>query len=192
MKTEGAGGMERKAAERRHGGSRRTALSLPLFSLCFGLFLGLVFWGAARPAEAALRIGGTLPSTVIPGIEGSPVRIPEAVRGKVAVLHFWQIGCSSCKLEMPAMDRLYKRYRDKGLAVFAVNVGQKKETVKGFAAELGVSYPILIDAEGKNAAVYGITDVPRTYILDRGGIVRYRIFGGAAPETLNRLVLSLL
>jgi len=180
--------MKRKTAGKKNCGSVKRACWLPILLLC----LGLVFWAASCPAQAALRIGGTLPSTVIPGIEGSPVRIPDALRGKVAVLHFWQIGCSSCKLEMPAMDRLYKRYRDKGLAVFAVNVGQKKEAVKGFAAELGVSYPILIDAEGKNAAAYGITDVPRTYILDRGGIVRFRIFGGATQETLKKLVLSLL
>ncbi len=182
--------MKRKTAGKKNGRGVRRARWMPLLLLLLGLALQAT--AAAYAAEPGLRIGGTLPSTVIPGTEGSPVRIPEALRGKVAVLHFWQIGCSSCKLEMPAMDRLYRRYRDKGLEVFAVNVGQKKEAVKGFAAELGVSYPILIDSEGKNAAVYGITDVPRTYILDRGGIVRYRIFGGAAPETLKRLVLSLL
>ncbi len=184
--------MERKASGRKPCGTGKAVPALPLFLLTFGLCLGLVFWVAACPAEAALRIGSTLPATVIPGIEGSAVRIPDAFRGKVAVLHFWQIGCSSCKLEMPAMDRLYKNYRDKGLAVVAVNVGQKKEVVKSFASELGVSYPILIDAEGKNAAAYGVTDVPRTYIIDRRGIVRFRIFGGATQETLKKLVLSLL
>ncbi|MDX9821785.1 MAG: TlpA disulfide reductase family protein [Syntrophales bacterium] len=180
--------MKRKTAGKKNCGSVKRACRLAIFLLC----LGLVVWIAARPAEAALRIGSTLPSTVIPGIEGSPVRIPEALRGKVAILHFWQIGCSSCKLEMPSMDRLFRSYREKGLAVFAVNVGQKKEAVKGFAAELGVSYPILIDVEGKNAAVYGVTDVPRTYIIDRRGVVRFRIFGGATRETLKRLVLSLM
>jgi len=180
--------MKRKTAVKKDCGRVKRACRLPILLL----LLGLAWQAAAYAAEPSLRIGGTLPSTVIPGIEGSPVRIPEALRGKVTVLHFWQIGCSSCKLEMPAMDRLYKRYRDKGLAVFAVNVGQKKEDVKSFAAELGVSYPILIDAEGKNAAAYGVTDVPRTYIIDRGGIVRFRIFGGATQETLKRLVVSLL
>ena len=64
--------------------------------------------------------------------------------------------------------------------------------MRSFAAELGVSYPLLIDAEGKSAAIYGVTDVPRTYVIDRSGIVRYRILGGATPETLKKLILSLL
>lgn len=147
---------------------------------------------AAGSANAALRIGNTLPPATLSGIDGTSLRIPESVKGKVVILHFWQVGCSSCKLEMPAMDGLYGKYRRKGLEVLAVNVGQKKETVKAFAAELGVSYPILIDMDGKNAALYGVTDVPRTYVIDRGGIVRYRIIGGAAPETLKKLILSLL
>jgi cytochrome c biogenesis protein CcmG, thiol:disulfide interchange protein DsbE len=147
---------------------------------------------AAGPAEAALRIGSALPSAVFPGVTGAPVRIPESVKGKVVILHFWQIGCSSCKLEMPVMDDLYKQYQRKGLEVLAVNVGQKKAVVQTFAAELGVTYPILIDPDGKGAALLGVTDVPRTYVIDRSGIVRYRILGGATSEMLKKLILSLL
>jgi len=64
--------------------------------------------------------------------------------------------------------------------------------VKSFAADLGVSYPILIDTDGKSASLYGVTDIPRTYVIDRNGMVRYRILGGATPEILKRLILSLL
>lgn len=153
----------------------------------------LVLLIAAGSGNAAtLRIGDTVPSITLPGVNGKTLRIPEIIKGKVMVLHFWQIGCTSCRLEMPAMDNLYNSYRKKGLEVLAVNVGQRKEDVRAFAAELGVSYPILIDADGKSALLYGVTDVPRTYIVDRSGMVRYRIFGGAAPETLKKLILSLL
>ena len=147
---------------------------------------------AAYPAEAALRIGSALPAITLSGITGAPVRIPESLKGKVVILHFWQVGCSSCKLEMPAMEELYGKYGRKGLEVLAVNVGQKKEVVRSFAAELGVSYPLLVDPDGKVAALYGVTDVPRTYVIDRSGIVRYRIIGSATSETLKKLVLSLL
>ena len=159
---------------------------------------GLIFWllvspALARPADAALRIGDILPSTTLfEVVNGAPMRIPEALRGKVVILHFWQIGCSSCKEEIPAMDVLYRKYRGKGLEILAVNVGQKKEDVKIFAAGLKVSYPILIDSEGKSAALYGVTDIPRTYVIDRSGVIRYRVFGGATQEMLKKLVLSLL
>ncbi len=156
------------------------------------LFILLILLTSAGSANADLRIGETMPSIVLPVVNGAPVRIPENFRGKVVLLHFWQIGCSSCKLEMPAMDRLYGSYRRKGLEILAVNVGQKKETVKTFVAEMGVSYTILLDTDGKSAAFYGVKDVPRTYLIDRSGVVRYRILGGATPELLKKLILSLL
>ena len=152
----------------------------------------LTFLTAAGSANTALRIGSTLPPVTLSGIDGTSVRIPESLKGKVVILHFWQIGCSSCKLDMPAMDLLYSNYRRKGLGVLAVNIGQKKETVKAFAAELGVSYPILIDPDEKSARLFGVTDVPRTYVIDRSGVVRYKILGSATPEMLKKLILSLL
>jgi len=152
----------------------------------------LALLSIACPADAALRIGSAPPPVTLTAVNGAAVRIPESLKGKVVVLHFWQIGCSSCKLEMPAMDVLYKQYRRKGLEVLAVNVGQRKEDVRTFAAELGVSYPLLIDADAKGSRLFGVTDVPRTYVIDRKGIVRYRIFGGATPEMLKRLILSLI
>jgi cytochrome c biogenesis protein CcmG, thiol:disulfide interchange protein DsbE len=156
------------------------------------LFVFLVLLASVSPAGADLRIGSAVPQVTLSEINGTSVRIPESLRGKVFVLHFWQIGCSSCKLDMPAMDTLYKQYRKKGLEILAVNVGQKKEAVRSFAAELGVSYPLLIDPNERNARLYGVTDVPRTYVIDRSGIVRYRILGGATPETMTKLILSLL
>ena len=168
------------------GGLRKGSVFLLWLSLLFA------FPAALYPAEAVMRIGGPVPPVSILGIDGAPVRIPESVKGKVVILHFWRIGCSSCKLEMPAMDELYGKHRRKGLEILAVNVGQKREVVRTFADELGVSYPILIDADGKGARLFGVTDVPRTYMIDRNGIVRYRIIGDATPETLKKLILSLL
>jgi cytochrome c biogenesis protein CcmG, thiol:disulfide interchange protein DsbE len=147
---------------------------------------------AATGAEAALRIGSTLPSVRLDRTNGAPVRIPEQFKGKVLLLHFWQIGCTSCRLDMPAMDDLYGRYRRRGLEIVAVNVGQKAEDVKAYAVELGVSFPILVDPTGKSSTHYDAIDVPRTYVIDRNGVIRYRILGSATPETLKRLVLSLL
>ncbi len=175
----------------RHDGKTAAGRRLGKIAAWMSLLL-LVSSPAAWSAQAGLRIGSALPPVTLAGVDGAPVRLPDSVRGKVAILHFWQVGCSSCKLEMPAMDALYKQYQGKGLAVLAVNVGQKREVVHSFAAELRPSYPLLIDPDEKGARLLGVTDVPRTYVIDRTGIVRYRILGGATPETLKKLVLSLL
>jgi cytochrome c biogenesis protein CcmG, thiol:disulfide interchange protein DsbE len=164
----------------------------PLWLIFLLSWLLAASFATASPGAAVLRIGSMVPQVTLARINGAPVQIPDSLKGKVVVLHFWQIGCSSCKLEMPAMDVLYKQYRRKGLEVLAVNVGQKKEVVQTFAAELGVSYSLLIDPEEKGARLLGVADVPRTYVIDRNGIVRYRILGGATAEMLKKLILSLI
>jgi cytochrome c biogenesis protein CcmG, thiol:disulfide interchange protein DsbE len=157
-----------------------------------GLLIILFFLIAPAMVSAGLRIGDVVPSITLNRLNGVALNIPDSLHGKVLILHFWQAGCSSCRLDMPAMDQLYIKYRNKGLEIIAVNVGQAKESVKFFAAELKVAYPIVLDADSRSAALYGVTDVPRTYIIDRDGVIRYRILGGTAPETLKKLIISLL
>jgi cytochrome c biogenesis protein CcmG, thiol:disulfide interchange protein DsbE len=151
--------------------------------------------GPASPAALAsgpLRIGDTSPRVSVADLGGRPFRIPDDVRGKVVILHFWAGGCSSCREEMPAMESLFNRYSKKGLTILAVNVGQQKEAVRIFVAGMKVSYPIFLDLDTKAAHEYEVVGVPKTFILDRKGQIRYKIVGSASVESLNKLVNSLL
>ena len=144
-------------------------------------------------ARLPLRIGDTPPRGNVTDLNGRAVRIPDDLRGKVVILHFWASGCSSCREEMPAMEALYARYDKKGLVILAVNVGQSKEAVKAFMADLKITYPILLDPDRKMAGEYEVISVPRAFILDRNGLIRFKIVGsGASMEKLNKLVSSLL
>ena len=90
------------------------------------------------PPEEHLCGSATSPPRVkLSDLNGSAVRIPDDFRGKVIILHFWAGGCSSCKEEMPAMEKLYEKYGRKGLVILAVNVGQRKEFVKRLVKDAG-------------------------------------------------------
>ncbi|MBC8018419.1 MAG: TlpA family protein disulfide reductase [Verrucomicrobia bacterium] len=146
----------------------------------------------AVSAKVPLRTGDAPPQVSLEDLGGRSLRIPDDVRGKVVILHFWASGCSSCREEMPAMESLIARYGKRGLTILAINVGQRKDTVKAFVEGLKVSYPILLDPYKNMAREYGVADMPRTCILDRNGLIRYKIIGGASKESLNKLVHSLL
>lgn len=147
---------------------------------------------AAALAKGPLRVGDTLPAVSVEDLGGHPLRIPDDVRGKVVILHFWAIGCSSCREEMPAMESLFARYRKKGMTILAVNIGQRKEAVKVFVEGLKVTYPILLDPDKHMTREYEVAGLPRTFILDRNGVIRYKIAGWAGIESLDKLVHSLL
>jgi len=145
---------------------------------------------AAEPA--ALKIGMKPPTATLPDLKGAPMTIPDAVAGKVVILHFWTDWCSYCLVEMPALESLYNRYRDRGLVVVAVNVGQPKETVTAFLQKVQVTYPVLLDAETKVTKAYGVLGVPRTFFLDRNGAIRFKVLGDATEETLHKLVRKMM
>jgi thiol-disulfide isomerase/thioredoxin len=98
-------------------------------------------------------------------------------RGKVLFLNLWATWCGPCRGEMPSMEKLYRRYRDKGLEILAVNLQEEKEEVEDFMEEYSLSFPAALDGDGKIGALYGARAIPTTYILDREGKVVTRVVG---------------
>jgi len=181
---------------KKRGETKQRRGATALRTLCLLLIAALLASaGALLPraqARAPLRVGDAPPPIGVADLAGRPLRIPDNVRGKVVLLHFWASGCSSCREEMPAMESLFTRYQKKGLAILAVNVGQPSKAVRSFAAGLKVSYPILVDPDNKAAREYEVVGVPKTFILDRNGVIRYKIVGSAGMASLTKLVSSLL
>lgn len=90
-------------------------------------------------------------------------------RGKLVVLNFWATWCPPCRLEMPAMERLYQEFQGKGLEVVAVNFMESAEKVRAFAEEQKLTYPMLLDSQAEIAESYGVMRLPETVLIGREG-----------------------
>lgn len=119
----------------------------------------------------------------------------EDYRGKVVLLHFWATWCGPCKEEMPHIEALWQKYRDKGLLVVGVSVQEKPNgQIRAFVDELGLSFPMLLDQEGSISEMYELSAMPTTYMISRDGKIISRVKGTedwADPE-LDRLIKDLL
>jgi peroxiredoxin len=99
-------------------------------------------------------------------------------QGKVVFLNFWATWCGPCKVEMPAMEALYQAFRPQGLEILAVSVDQQGAAVtRPFKEGMGLSFPILHDSDYQVGLIYGARTLPMTYVIDRKGIIRQRVFG---------------
>jgi peroxiredoxin len=136
--------------------------------------------------------GSPAPPFAVEGLTGSLGRFPEDYRGRVVALRFWADWCPFCKTEMQDIEPVYRRLRDSGLSILAVNVGQSREVAERFVAPLGISYGVALDREAQVARGYGVTGLPLTWLVDRQGRVRNKILGEATPEAFESLVLPLL
>lgn len=104
------------------------------------------------------------------------------------VLNIWASWCIPCREEMPAIEKVYQRYKDSGLVVIGLNLtSQDSETdVRAFVQELGLTFPIVLDRDGSVSAHYQLLGLPSTFFIDRTGIIRSAIVGGPMSETTIR------
>ena len=108
----------------------------------------------------------------VAALEGGKLRLAD-LRGKVVFLNLWATWCPPCKEEMPAMERLWQRYKDQGLVVIALSMDASgAKVVKPFIEEAKYTYRVGLDPKMEIAQLYGARSVPSTFIIDRSGALR--------------------
>jgi thiol-disulfide isomerase/thioredoxin len=141
---------------------------------------------SALPPQAAVAFKGAglpvLKKAVAPedfalALLGGGEQRLSGLKGQVVFLNFWATWCPPCRAEMPAMEALYRRFKDNGLAMLAVDSGEKEAAVSAFIKRNGFSYPVALDSAGRVSAVYAVQAIPTTYIIDRGGLIVSRVTG---------------
>lgn len=143
-------------------------------------------------AWAGMKTGDRPTAAVLADLTGTAVLLPEAFRGKVVVVHFWASWCPPCLKEIDALEALFGQYRERGLVPVSVNVGEAKARVVEALASRKVTYPILLDANSAVARLYGVTGIPTTFILERDGIIRFKVLGEISRSGLQRIITGLL
>jgi peroxiredoxin len=91
------------------------------------------------------------------------------LHGKVAVLNFWATWCIECRLEMPAFERLHRDFSTQGLVVMGINAREGTAIIREYAKELGLTFPLILDASGKINSTYGVIALPTTFLMARDG-----------------------
>jgi thiol-disulfide isomerase/thioredoxin len=103
-----------------------------------------------------------------------------SLEGKVVVLDFWGSWCGPCKLELPHLQKLYERYRARGVAFVTVNwemaatAAEHRRAAAAFMEENGYTFPVLVDHEQVAVKAHGVEAYPTAFVIDRAGRIRYR------------------
>ena len=86
-------------------------------------------------------------------------------------LNFWGTWCKPCEREMPYMNNQYEVYKDQGVQILAVNVGEPVFSVETFIAKYDLQFPVGIDKGDQILNAYGIDPLPTTLLIDKNGVV---------------------
>jgi peroxiredoxin len=119
-----------------------------------------------------LKEGQPAPGFTLATLDGGKAS-PADHRDKLIVLNFWATWCQPCTLEMPSLEALWSRYRDRGLVVIAVSVdrGAPQALLEPYVRNLKLTFPILLDPDSRTSDRWRVTAIPATFIVRPGGDV---------------------
>jgi peroxiredoxin len=144
----------------------------------FGILL--IALGAAlyyQQHQAQERAGFPAPDFTLRDLSGQAHRLAD-FRGKVVFLNIWATWCPPCRMEMPSMERLYRRLQGKDFVMLAVSEDEDGyRTVQPFVEQMGLTFPVLLDEKGIVPQRYGVTGYPETFVIDRDGEVIQHTIG---------------
>ena len=141
----------------------------------------LLTLGSAGLAAADVNVGDRAPE-LVQAKDGRGKRVKlKGYQGKLVVLTFGASWCKPCKKELPAWDKLARKY--KGVVFLAVNIDKDPAKGKGFIkeAKLG-AMQAAYEPDGATVESYEPPTMPTTYVIDSRGVVRYRHEGYRAGD----------
>lgn len=142
----------------------------------------------------AISVGDTAPNFKLPRLETKGNIQLKSYRGKVVYVDFWASWCGPCRVSLPELNTLRKKYRKQGFEVIAINLDEEKEEAMAFLKEFPVAYPTARDIEGSTPDQYGLQGMPTAYLIDKKGKVAlvHEGFKKTDSQELSSHIASLL
>jgi len=173
----------------RPDGARRRRLPLVLILLA----AAFPFTGDAAAADQDL---GPAPAFTLESTAGDRLTLAAALERGPVIVDFWATWCGPCKQSLPELQQLHERYAARGLTIMAVSTDEPRNRPKigSTARSLGLTFPVLIDADKRAAQLYRVESIPMMFLIDREGRIRalHRGYRRGDIEILEQELLPLL
>ncbi len=143
-------------------------------------------------AVVGVGSGDGAPRFDVRTLDGAPLS-SDSLRGHVVLVNVWATWCLPCRAEMPLLEAMYERHRDRGFVLAGFSVDRAgPEVVAAFARERHISYPMAIVDGRVLGALGGVQGYPTSFLIDKQGRVRHRVVGPIAGVSLELAVRRLL
>jgi len=153
----------------------------------------LLLHASARPAHGAgapsLALERSRAAAFrIRTVEGDALSLEKLLAAGPVVLDFWATWCHPCLAELPELETLHQRYRGRGLTVIGISEDGPRNfaRVRPLAARLGITFPVVLDQDGRLQQLYQVGALPTTVLIDTAGTI-VTVREGYRPGDTRRL-----
>ncbi len=152
-------------------------------------FAGLIFYSLR---DTSAKEGQPAPEFSIKTDQGHNVT-PTAFGGKVLILNFWATWCPPCVQEVPSLNQFQREFAGQGVVVVAVSIDKNPQKYQAFLGKIPVVFQTARDPNADISSSYGTFQIPETYIIKDGKVVRKFAEGeNWMSDDLTQYVRSLL
>lgn len=148
----------------------------------------------SQQSSAAQQANPLAPDFEVEAADGTLVQLSQ-LKGTPVVLNFWASTCDPCQSEMPGFQAAFKQYGDQ-LQFMMVDIpgfnGETVERAKRFLQDNSYTFPAYFDTQGRAAAAFGLSSLPRTYFIDAQGAVVASAAGALDEQVLQEGIDLLL
>ena len=134
--------------------------------------------GSQEPSGTDPAIGSLAPEFSLKSVPDGKTVTLSSLRGKAVVVNFWATWCGPCKIEMPWLVDLQKKYGDQGLQIVGITKEDYDEaTIAKFTKKMGVNYTVLVGNQQVVDLYGGVGGLPTSFFVNRSGKVVHEIIG---------------
>ncbi|RHW41207.1 thiol-disulfide oxidoreductase ResA [Neobacillus notoginsengisoli] len=152
---------------------KRLAIRTVILVLLAAAVAYTLYASLTKEKRSRAGVGEIAPDFVLMDLDGTKHRLSD-YKGQGVFLNFWGTWCKPCEKEMPYMNNQYKQFKDRGVQVLAVNIGESNLAVQAFSDKYQLSFPIVLDKDRQVMNAYGVGQLPATFLVNKEGkIVRY-------------------
>jgi peroxiredoxin len=174
------------------GGRRGVGVAVTVVVVLVTLLLGAVLVAAQLPGSGLSRdaIGSTAPTFTLPTLEGDELALTDT-GGAPVVLAFWASWCTTCKADVPKLQRVVDEWGPQGVRVVGVVIEDSLSAARATASEASLRYPSVFDANNAVRDAYGVLGTPETFLVDGDGRVAARWIGPLPAHELDLRLAAL-
>jgi len=148
-------------------------LSKWLFPILFVslLFIITVTVQAQFLFEENPLVGKQAPDFTLKTLTGESISLHEYRNGEPAVVYFWAIWCPSCREELKILSKGRDFFKEQGIKLFLVNVGDNPRQLRSFFKKIKLPYKVLLDEKAEVGEIYSIIGMPTLFFINAEGVI---------------------